>query len=82
MSTAAQLRYDILAGADWRIALDARDRYTLKPIMEDELEHAGQSLVHTIKAATSRGAAAWWVDAASEMARRAHRYARILEVVS
>ena len=61
--------YDI----DWRHKLDIHDRGVLKPILEAALDAAGDHLVACIR---------FWADPAYVLARRAHRYARILEVIS
>ncbi len=82
---AHRVRYDILVGSDWRIRLGADDRYILKPIMEGELEQVTKNLVSQLRAVTTKGVAPtsdfWW-DIPAVLARRAHRYARILEVLS
>ena len=54
----------------------------LKPILEGALLDASNSLVHAIYASTKPGTKAFWPDQAYHLARRAHRYARILEVMS
>ena len=76
------LRYDILVGVDWRHRLDIRDCGVLKPIMESNLAGAGSALLQAIGFATNPTTAALWPEHAYVLARRAHRYARILEVIS
>ncbi len=69
-------RYDI----DWRHKLDIHDRGVLKPIMEENLVRVTNSLAHAIYASTKPKA--FWPERAYILARRVHRYARILEVIS
>ena len=77
-----RMRYDILVGCDWRMKLDARDRGVLKPVLEVALIGAGSALLQAIGLATNPTTAALWPEQAYVLARRAHRYARILEVIS
>ena len=72
--------YDALMG--WRHKLGDGDSGVLKPILEGALLDASNSLVHAIYASTKPGTKAFWPDQAYHLARRAHRYARILEVMS
>ena len=65
---------------DWRFNLDIRDRGVLKPLLEGELEQVGNDLVYAIHLANCLGSTA--PEHAYILARRAHRYARILEVIS
>jgi hypothetical protein len=68
---------------DWRMDLAPEDRYSLRPIMEAEVDRAGINLVAAIRKSTPMGGYTqpFWAEAAYVLARRAHRYARLLEVL-
>jgi len=77
------LRYDILVGVDWRHKLDIHDRGVLKPILEEGLDNVAINLVASIHtAAVTLSAPGFYQEIPVILARRAHRYARILEVMS
>ena len=72
------LRYDILVGVDWRHKLDIHDRGVLKPLLEEGLDIVATNLVASIHTT----AVPFFQEIPVILARRAHRYARILEAIS
>ena len=82
MSGAADI-YRAAHPEDWRMALDFQDCYALAPVVRATLGSTARNLVDTLNLAThpSPWGGAWYAAAAYELARRAHRYARILEVL-
>ena len=78
----AQLRSDIMVGTDWRILLGAEDRYVLQPVMTAALVDTSSALVYALMCSAARGSAPFHARQAYILARRAYRYARILEVLS
>ena len=80
--SAAEFRYYVLVGADWRILLRAEDRYTLRYIMEQELHNVTTNLVDAFRTAATCPVGSFYLEVPAILARRAHRYARILEVLS
>ena len=79
----AEFRYDVLVGSDWRHKLENRDRGDLQYLLESALDETRTNLVDSIHTAIRQDSVSgFWLEIPVILARRAHRYARILEVLS